>query len=500
MTHRNRNRFVFCALLCFTTLGATAAVFGFIPNLNPFRDDTGAVATYTSAGVIDQQNPFFQTLGTNGRTCATCHQPDQAFSLSASGARLVYARTHGIDPLFASVDGANCPTNTSNSASAHSLLLNYGLIRIGIDLPQNAQFTITVLHDPYGCAITTDPATHLPAISVYRRPLPATNLRFLSAVMFDGRETLKPLNDSTTFPSNLAYDLTDQALSAVMTHSQGDVAPSAKQLAEIVQFESGLTTAQMRDDDAGSLSAGAASGGPLALVKQPYSPGANDPLGGTPLGVNFNQNAFSLYAAWENLPSHSHFPWQILNPGERSDEMKREIAAGERIFNTQPVIITGVRGLNDNPAIGSPASITGTCTTCHNAPNVGDHSVALPLDVGTSRQPGLETDPLIISALQQLSAPDLPIYEIRGCPDPLHPGMTITFYTSDPGKALISGACADVNRGKGPILRGLAARAPYFHNGAAANLQELVSFYDKRFQMDLTSEQQKDLIAFLNSL
>jgi cytochrome c peroxidase len=78
--------------------------------------------------------------------------------------------------------------------------------------------------------------------------------------------------------------------------------------------------------------------------------------------------------------------------------------------------------------------------------------------------------------------------------------MTLTFYTSDPGKALISGLCSDVNRGKGPILRGLAARAPYFHNGAAANLQELVSFYNLRFQMNLTARQQKDLIAFLNSL
>jgi hypothetical protein len=75
-----------------------------------------------------------------------------------------------------------------------------------------------------------------------------------------------------------------------------------------------------------------------------------------------------------------------------------------------------------------------------------------------------------------------------------------SFYTTDPGKALISGLCSDFNRGKGPILRGLAARAPYFHNGAAANLDELVNFYNQRFQMNLTEEQKKDLVAFLNSL
>jgi len=65
---------------------------------------------------------------------------------------------------------------------------------------------------------------------------------------------------------------------------------------------------------------------------------------------------------------------------------------------------------------------------------------------------------------------------------------------------LVSGKCADVNRGKGPILRGIAARAPYFHNGAAANLDELVSFYNNRFSMGLTDEQKQQLIAFLNSL
>jgi len=96
--------------------------------------------------------------------------------------------------------------------------------------------------------------------------------------------------------------------------------------------------------------------------------------------------------------------------------------------------------------------------------------------------------------------PDVPVYLIAGCPNPFNPGQPESFYTTDPGKALISGLCSDFNRGKGPILRGLAARAPYFHNGAAADLQELVNFYNQRFQMNLTEEQKADLVAFLNSL
>jgi hypothetical protein len=63
-----------------------------------------------------------------------------------------------------------------------------------------------------------------------------------------------------------------------------------------------------------------------------------------------------------------------------------------------------------------------------------------------------------------------------------------------------TGLCSDVARTKGLILRGLAARAPYFQNGAASNLSELLDFYNQRFQMNLTEEEKEQLIAFLNSL
>lgn len=487
-------------LLSLASLCSAAAIVLTIPNLKPFANPTGAAATFNTAGDIRENNPFFQSLGTNGRTCATCHQADQGFSISAAGVQQVYQQTHGKDPLFAAFDGANCPTDTSTSRAAHSLLLQDGLIRVGITLPATMQFQISVARDPYGCAITTDPETGRPLVSVYRRPLPSTDLRYLSTIMFDGRETLKPLNSPATIHDNLVYDLTDQASSAVTTHAQGQV-PTADQVAKIVQFEMGLSTAQMHDDQAGSLHKHGAAGGPLDLAAQPYYPGANDVLGGDPTGAQFNPNVFSLYTAWEKPSVNGHrYDGRDNWDDQEKNAAREDIAAGEVLFNTHALTITNVRGLNDNAALGSPASITGTCTTCHDSPNVGNHSVALPLDIATSRQPGYESDTSIVAALRQLSAPDLPVFEITGCPDPANPGATITYYTSDPGKALITGACADVNRGKGPILRGLAARAPYFHNGAAANLDELVNFYNERFQMNLTNKEKRQLVAFLNSL
>ena len=187
--------------------------------------------------------------------------------------------------------------------------------------------------------------------------------------------------------------------------------------------------------------------------------------------------------------------------GERA-RARADIAAGQQIFNTFPLTISDVRGLNDNSAINRPTSFVGNCTSCHDTPNVGNHSLPLPLDIGTSHTalPSMESDPAIAAAVSELSMPDLPVFLIQGCASPFNPGRPASFYTSDPGRALITGRCSDFNRVKGPILRGLAARAPFFHNGAAADLNEVASFYNQRFQMGLSERQKRQLVAFLNSL
>ena len=483
-------RFLTMALLAVSFSGMMAAVF--VRNLTPFPDPAGAIATFNSNGDLDGTGAFFQSLGMNGRSCASCHRVDQAMSLSSSGVQALYRQSHGTDPLFSAIDGANCPTDDVTKAASHSLLLNRGLIRVGLTLPTNREFSISVFHDPYGCAITHD-ASGAEIISVFRRPLPTTNLRFLSGLMFDGRDTVLPLTSASTFAANLHADLKQQALEATLGHSQAASQPTDAQLDDIVNFELGLYTAQIFGREAGKLDYDAA-GGPMALANQPYHPGTNDSLGADPAGTGFNPSSMTLFSAWDavnGLRSHGL---------EENSQMRARIADGEKVFNTAVATITSVRGLNDNPALGSPAVITGTCTTCHDTPNVGNHSMPLPLDIATSRIAGFESNPDIIAGLGKLSAPDLPIYEVSGCLDPVNPSAKIIYYTSDPGKALISGKCSDVNRGKGPILRGLAARAPYFHNGAAANLQQLVDFYSQRFQMNLTPEQKGDLIAFLNSL
>jgi cytochrome c peroxidase len=465
------------------------------PSLTVAPDLTGLIATLKIDGPIDRRGPFFQSLGTNGRSCSTCHDPQEAMSFTPTHAGILFDATRGRDPLFARVDGANCDDVADGDRGGHSLILHNGLIRIALPVPTNAEFSISVVSDPYGCALRVDPKTHVLTASVYRRPLPATNLSFLSAVMFDGRETVAPLTSEATDAANLRADLTQQAIDATNEHAQATAPPTAAQLDGIVDFELTLYTAQLWDDQAGALEAYGASGGPLVLAAQTYYPGINDTLGQDPNGLPFDPTAMTLYAAWAQGP-----PASGADVGDRA--ARAEIAAGEQLFNSAPLTIANVRGLNDNAALGQPTSFQGTCTTCHDAPNVGDHSLPLPLDIGTGHtaNPSFESDPIIAAAVSQLSTPQLPVFLISGCPDPFNPGQSASFYTTDPGRALITGHCSDFNRLKGPILRGLAGRAPYFHNGAAATLREVVNFYNQRFQMGLTESQKEELVAFLNSL
>lgn len=457
----------------------TAIADVYLRNLFPFLDFTGFSATNSTTGSIDLSSTFFQALGTNGRTYGTCHAPSDGFGLSAVDAQLRYYLSRGKDPLFAQVDGSTCPAGPVNN----SLAVNFGLIRIGIQLPPNQfstnppQYTITAVEDPYGCALTTNPQGET-TVSIYRRPLPSTNLGFLSAMMFDGRESFfDPLNNEQTFQANLNADLTQQAIDATLTHAQAAQAPTEAQLADIVSFETELNSAQMIDFYAGNLyGQKGAYGGPQYLPSQQYYPGINDSLGGDPEGKQFDPNVFTIYSSWQNSRN-----------GQQAS-----IARGEQIFNTQPLTISNVPGL-----VTGGQQITGTCTTCHDTPNVGNHSFPLPLDIGNGRSLGYETDPNIIAGLKQLTPANVPVFQLVCNQGPL---AGQTFYTTDPGKALITGQCSDIGRGKGLILRGLAARAPYFHNGAAANLSQVVNFYNQRFQINLTSQQMQDLINFLQTL
>jgi cytochrome c peroxidase len=461
-----RSHVVSFAAACFAATFIPSAGAQSIPNRFPFLDPSGLVETSNAgSAAINTTGPFFQSLGTNGRSCATCHVADQGWSIAPTQTQLRFLLTGGTDPLFRTVDGSNCDQNINVSTiagrqKAYSLLLTRGLIRVTMSMPANADFRVVSVQNPYGCSSAS-------TLSLYRRPLPAANLRYLNTVMWDGRESTPAPTQKITganYPAALLADLAHQALDAVNGHAQGDVPLSAAQQQAIADFEMGLTTAQILDFSAGSLKAHGANGGSANLSTQPFFIGMNDPLGQNPTNAPFTSKIFDLYDAWASFNQH---------------DPHAAVARGQAIFNTKPIAISEVAGLND--ATGQPV-INGFCGTCHDTPNVGNHSVGAPLNIG------------VADVNNSLGVSYLPVITLQNI------ATNEMVQTTDPGRALVTGQWADIGKFKGPVLRGLAARAPYFHNGSAQSLGDVVDFYNQRFTIGLTAQEKSDLIAFLKTL
>jgi hypothetical protein len=455
-----------------------------LPNGLRFRNPSGSAATFSAAGQIDLTGEFFQDLGGNGRRCVSCHLPSAGWTITPPQVREIFEKSQGgaiadalgLSAIFRTNDGSNSPnadvSTLAARRSAYSMLLTKGLMRVGIGVPANADFELIGVDDPYHFASSAE-------LSLFRRPLPSTNLKFLSTVMWDGRETFAGTDQCSKAAeggacyAGIHFDLADQSNGATTGHAQRPTPITTAQREAIVEFETSLATAQVRDNEAKGLSAAGADGGPQPIFDQTAYYGINDNLGDYRTNLPFTPIVFNVYDAWSG------------RDGRGSNEARRAIGRGQAIFNSRTFTISGVGGLNvDSPfAPALPASFQGTCTTCHDTPNAGNHSIAAPLDIGVSDA--------------SRRTPDMPLYTFRQkCGAPSCPTRAVT----DPGRALVSGKFADIGKFKGPVLRGLAARAPYFHNGSAADLGAVVDFYNERFGAGIVGSDREDLIAFLRSL
>ena len=160
---------------------------------------------------------------------------------------------------------------------------------------------------------------------------------------------------------------------------------------------------------------------------------------------------FNLFDAWKDLKPGSC--------GSRAADRKRaQIARGQEVFNSSG------------------------CNGCHNAANNGSNVDGRLFDIHASQV--------------QHRALGMPLYTMQ------NKATGQTRETTDPGRALRSGKWADMDRFKVPSLRGVVARAPYFHNGIAANLDEVVRHYETElnFKFDEQPGDREALIAFLEAL
>ena len=445
-----------------------AGVFPSAAEVGLFANDNGVARNYSTAGAIDKNNPFFKSFG-NGRNCASCHQQEEGFSITPKGLEERFTKSDGNDPIFMLNDGANSPLapvgTLAEKRAAYSMLLTRGVIRIGMKIPDDAEFELVKVIDPYQYASAKE-------LSLFRRPLPSANLIFLKDVMWDGRETALDNTSKDCLAGPLCFatldaNLAHQANSATVGHAQAAKDLTQEEQKAIVAFEKNLFSAQTFNEDAHFLDVAGAQGGPIFLQTTPNFFGINDFLfGNLKTGAKFDENAMQNFSGWLKTTGTSD---------PKINAARLSIARGEVLFNTRPMSPQIVPLLFDDKLINRA-----TCSTCHNAPQTGNAST--PLAIST------------FSSDSRFRKVDQPMYTLRN-------KLTgATTDTLDPGVAMKTGKWVDIGRFKVPTLRGLSARAPYFHDGSAATLRDVVNFYDGTFFYAFTSGETEDLIAFLSAL
>jgi cytochrome c peroxidase len=290
--------------------------------------------------------------------------------------------------------------------------------------------------DPTGC--NNKPAS----ISVYRRPRVAANLDYIALpasgiLMADGR----------------ASTLQSQAASAILTHEQASSDPTPAQLKQIEDFERQLFMAQQWDIFGGQLGE---PGGPPLLGADKLADG----VAGAG-AVQAGDNIAAAFDTWRNLSADKL--------AIRQRAFRESVLRGVDLFASREFRLADGK--------------QGTCAACHRQGI--NHSV----DIGTTNLPMAK------------ESPELPLFRITcEASAPPHAQLGRTFLTQDPGRALITGKCADAGSIVMQQLRGLTARAPYFANGSARDLREVVDFFDRRYKIGLTDKEKQDLVNFLSIL
>jgi cytochrome c peroxidase len=243
-------------------------------------------------------------------------------------------------------------------------------------------------------------------------------------------------DQNTNGSGDVHAGLVNQATGNITGAQQGDP-PAPETVEAIAAYEEGLAFAQQSVFGVGALTSCGAAGGPENLSLE------------SPVAARFD-----LYDAWIGL-----VPGTCTSIA--ADEKRAQIARGQELFN------------GPNPGGRS-------CRGCHDAGNNGSNVNGRLFDVGASRP--------------EFREPGMPLYTVR------NRATLEVRQTTDPGRALRSGAWSDMDRFKTPSLRGIAARAPYFHNGIAVTLEDVVAFYEEALGFVYTPQEREDLVAFMKAL
>jgi cytochrome c peroxidase len=477
----------------------------------PFADDSGeiqsapsAVTISTASGAIvpvtaplDGTNKFFDpSFGNNGQACVTCHQPAQGFTVHVAAIQSSFAATGLTDPLFQLNDTANNPNGTV-SADNFSLFLNTGVVRIGKTFAASTNFTV----EPQTTAkfgslplVNNDPQQgpgHT-TLSLFRRPLVNTNVHLDSSVLWDGRANI----------GNMRAQVIGAAKTLLLATN-----PSNADSDQVAAFMLGVNSDEHFDTAAGKDANGNCllSTCGAGLLNAEGAQGGVQNLQALALGSNAPCTSFLANPCTANVPGYSIFnAWSNLSGSSSSNVPRGSVARGQEVFNNANLTIPS-EGI---PGLPQSAGTVIHCTTCHATGNVGNNpDPTFFVRIGTDSVQILTALAAIDSRVQIFvdGVKELPEYCLRPKSDPTPFSTapcgthTTDIKTTDPGRAMVTGNITDVGKFKPPILRGLAARSPYFHAGLAVAIDDLINFYNARFSIGLTDDEHTDLASFLEA-
>ncbi|WP_404362399.1 cytochrome-c peroxidase [Corallococcus coralloides] len=377
--------------------------------------------------------------GTNGRSCATCHVLADDTTLTPEHVEELWARNPA-DPLFNRID-ADDPTAPVPTYEH----LKKGLVRVVLPLPANMDVI-----DVQGNVITAPDRK----VSVWRAVPSIADTGFSGPFQFDGRET----------------DLVTQAQSAVTSHGEGGtVAPAVLQ--RIAAFERGVFSSPR----ARFVSELLERGWPLSAIPDP------DALLVLDASERRGRDVYNL--ACEachgdrtrnrivNRATHDALFYALKPDGN----IQYTVTPGRP---PEPVRVPRPHSefLNAGYAYMTYLGQRGVVPQYNASVDFPQYRFRFYTD-GTRQHAVTDLPPIPVTASGD---PDdiNPALDENGAPI-VGPALAAQWYSTDPGRALISGDPAEFEAFDVPSLRGIARTAPYFHDNSHATLAETVDTYSR---------------------